>query len=360
MVTVLHIIPTFEGGGAERQLGMLATEQARRGLNVHVAVRRGGVHVKALNGVQLHELGNLRSNDPRLLLAIRRTINRVKPNILQTWLPQMDVLGGLCVLQNRVRWIISERTSGGFYNNEIPAFARLRLFLARYASAVVANSNGGEIYWRKAGPRHLKLATIRNALDFNIIQEAASHNGEETHSKPLLLVVGRFDREKSHATIVRAVANLPSDQPVNVFMIGEGSEKPAIEREIEAASLSKRIRLLPYQPDWWRWLKVADGLISMGRYEGNPNAVLEAMAGGCPVILSDTPAHREIADSGSALFAAVDDVAALSRAIGELVTDRDSAIQRAAQASKRVSLMTVSAMADGYEAVYSEVLSRNI
>src|SRR5712675_763318 len=48
MVTVLHMIPTLEGGGAERQLYLLATEQARRGLSVHVAIRRGGVHMQAM------------------------------------------------------------------------------------------------------------------------------------------------------------------------------------------------------------------------------------------------------------------------------------------------------------------------
>jgi len=41
---LLHIIPTLEGGGAERQLCMLAAEQARRGYSVHLAVRRTGVY----------------------------------------------------------------------------------------------------------------------------------------------------------------------------------------------------------------------------------------------------------------------------------------------------------------------------
>ena len=40
MTSILHLIPTLEGGGAERQLRMLAVEQARRGHHVHVAVRR--------------------------------------------------------------------------------------------------------------------------------------------------------------------------------------------------------------------------------------------------------------------------------------------------------------------------------
>jgi glycosyltransferase involved in cell wall biosynthesis len=362
MVTVLHVIPTLEGGGAERQLSMLAAEQARRGLDVHVAVRRGGVYMQAMRdcGLQLHELGNARTVNPRLFLSLRRTINEVRPDIVQTWLPQMDILGGLGALQSRVRWIISERTSGGYYSNEMPAFARLRLLLSRYASAVVANSDGGEAYWRKAGPRFLNLATVRNALDFKRIQEATSRGGDESHARPLLLVVGRFDREKAHDIIVRAVAALPEAQPVNLLMMGEGSEKPVIEKQIEAASLSKQVRLLPYQPDWWRWLKVADGLISMGRFEGNPNAALEAMAGGCPVILSDTPQHREIADASSALFVPLDDIHALSRAIIELANGKAAALQRAERASARVSSMTVSSMADGYDAVYREVLNRNI
>jgi len=357
------MIPTLEGGGAERQLCMLAAEQVRRGVNVHVAVRRGGVHMQAMRdcGANLHELSNARSINPRLFFSMRRVISEVKPSIVQTWLPQMDVLGGLSTFQSRTPWIISERTSGNYYHNEIPAFAWLRTLLARYASAVVANSEAGGKYWREAGPRSLKLATVRNALDFELIRETASRNGAETNIiGPLLLVVARFDREKAHTIIVQAVANLPSDQRVNVIMIGNGSEKPAIEKEIQAASLSSRIRLLPYQSDWWRWLKTADGLISMGRYEGNPNVALEAMAGGCPVILSDTPAHREIADASSALFVPVDDVRALSRAIVNLVTGKNAALQRAEQASKRVSAMTASAMADGYEAVYREVLNRNI
>jgi glycosyltransferase involved in cell wall biosynthesis len=355
--TVLHIIPTLEGGGAERQLSVLAAEQARRGHDVHIVVRRTGVHVQAArdSGVKIHELGNIRSIDPRLFLAMKRIIARIRPSLVQTWLPQTDIVGGLAALASRTPWIISERTSASYYD-EVPITARLRLLLGRFASAVVANSDGGLQYWRAAAYRALKLATVRNALPFEPIREIIATDFPRPFPGPVLLVVGRFSGEKGQEIIVRALRDLTRDTAVNVLIMGEGGERPVIEREIEAAALSGCVKILPYQPDWWRWLKIADGLISMSRYEGNPNVVLEAMAACCPVILSDIPAHREIADMSSALFVPVDDVGELASAMGVLLADRDAAQARAKQAFARIESMTVTTMADAYEAVYRKVL----
>jgi glycosyltransferase involved in cell wall biosynthesis len=358
-LTLLHVIPTLEGGGAERQLSMLAAEQARRGYDVHLAVRRTGVHVQAIKGrsIHIHELGDIRSINPRLLLAVRRVIVKFKPEIVQTWLPQMDIVGGLGALASGVPWVISERTSAKYYK-EIPTIAPLRLLVGQFASAIIANSHDGEKYWQEGAYRFLRVNTVRNALDVERIQETVALGLQKADSNPLLLVVGRFSREKALEVIVRALSKLHGNSSVSVLMIGEGNERPTLEKEIAAASLSKRIRVLPYQPDWWRWLKVADGLISMSRYEGNPNVVLEAMAGCCPVILSDIPAHREIADASSAIFVPVDDVHELSAAIVQLVTDRAAALRRAGRARERVGSMTVTTMADAYEAIYQELLGR--
>ena len=49
MITVLHLILTLEGGGAERQLAILAKQQSEYGLKVHIVLTREGGNIKILN-----------------------------------------------------------------------------------------------------------------------------------------------------------------------------------------------------------------------------------------------------------------------------------------------------------------------
>lgn len=357
MITVLHLIPTLEGGGAERQLSLLALEQARRGYNVHVALRRGGVHAQSLlgGGIKLHSLGNFRSVDPRQYFAIIRTVNRLQPDIVQTWLPQMDVVGGLAALRKRTAWIVSERTSERFYA-DVPYFAWVRRQIGRCSSAVVANSKAGAAYWQSGGSAPRNVVIIRNALDLVGVRTAPA-KPKQYVGGDIVLVVGRFSPEKALEVVIEAIAGLKGGAGLEVIMIGDGPERGAIEEQIRVASLSARIAIHSYQSDWWSWLKVADCLVSMSRFEGSPNVVLEAMAAGCPVILSDISAHREIADSSSAMFVPVDDISALSNGIAELLCNKREACERAKRASASMDRWTVEVMADAYDAIYNEVLN---
>lgn len=291
--------------------------------------------------------------NPQMYLAIRRVVRDINPDVIQTWLPQMDLLGGCIALQFRKPWIMTERVSGKYYG-EIPMWAAARRMLGRLASIVVANSQSGAEYWGPAVDP-TKILVIRNAVDVERIN-AAQARPDDTPKRPLLLVVGRFNHQKAHNVVVRAVDKISANISVNVIMIGTGPERASIESEIDRLGLSDRITLLSYDDNWWRWLPIADGLISMSRYEGNPNVVLEAMAGGCPVILSNIPEHAEVADDSSALMVPVDDTAALAVAVAEVLADKDASLRRATTARDRVKSLTVQGMADAYDSAYRRVL----
>jgi len=153
---------------------------------------------------------------------------------------QMDFLGGIAALLTGTRWIVSERTSARYYS-EIPVFARLRLLLGRFSSSIVANSSGGEQYWRMSARPKLRLATIPNALDIAAIREAGVGMTREINEAALLLVVGRFTSGKALEIIVRAIGKLSQRQtsPIDVLMMGEGDQRSSIVREIAEASLAR-------------------------------------------------------------------------------------------------------------------------
>ena len=359
MITVLHLIPTLEGGGAERQLAILAKEQARRGWKVHIGLRRcGGVNERIVrdSGVVIHQLGDLKYLHPKLIIYIRALIRRTKPDLMQTWLSQMDILGGVVAWWCSVPWIVSERSSSLAYQRT-SLINMLRSYFSKGANAIISNSRQGANYWHQVLPRHRHVLTIHNAVDVSAVRSVAPKRFEDLDTgKKYVLSVGRLEAVKGQGTLVRAVNLMPDRKDLRVLIIGNGPLRRELEAMVRAYGLNENISLLSYHPDWWGWLKTASGLVSTSRWEGCPNVVLEAMAAGCPTIVSDIPGHREILDDSSALFVPRDNPTALAAAIGSLLSDKESASQRALGASLRVENSTIARVADAYASVYEEIL----
>ena len=358
--TILHLTPTLEGGGAERQLAMLAFEQAHRQWDVHVAMRRGGVHEDILRNseVKIHNLGDYRRLSPKLVLHINSLIRKIKPDLVQTWLPQMDILGGAVCLFNGVPWILSERVSELAFQ-KLKGLAWLRRGLGRHANAIIANSMAGRKYWVNILPKNTIACTISNAVDIAAIRNVAPSNCELVNkNKKLILVVGRLTEQKSIETIIRSISLITDRKDFQVLIIGNGPLKLELEFMVRKLKLDKDILILPYQSDWWGLLKVADMLVSMSLYEGQPNVILETMAAGCPLIVSDIPEHRELLDDNSAILVQVKNAVKLSEAVNSLLDDPYSAHVRAQNAVTSVRGLMISSVADAYESVYKKVVSR--
>lgn len=324
MPSIVHAIASLEGGGAERQVAMLASEQASRGWDVHLALRRGGPYRALIDPrVSLHWLGDHDRAHPRLVYALARLLRGVRPDLVQTWLPQMDLVAGAVAATLGTPWVMTERTTAAAYPRHL---AVLRSVAARSASAVVANSRAGAAMWPGA-------AVIANAVDLTAVRAA------QPLARSQVLWVGRLVPEKAPDVMVAAAAGL------DLRMIGDGP-------------LRARTRAEPFRLDWWGYLQTADAFASTSRVEGQPNTVLEAMAAGCPLVVTDLPAHREILDERSARFVPVDDPAAFALALREVLRDRDGARERARAASQRIELHSIARTADAYEAVYATVLAR--
>lgn len=334
-------------------MSYLAAELARVGHEVHVASSRGGSNLDRLksSGATWHRLGGFGHRDPWIFFRLVGLIRRLRPDIVQTILTPMDIMGGAAALLTRTRWVLKESSSASLY----PAAwrNRLRLALGRRADAVVSNSAGGDAYWRAAGAcvRHV----IPNAVPFDEIADAGPGRAAEPLLAPgekLVLFAGRMDAGKNVEALVAALARIAGEVPFVAVLCGDGPRRADLERLAGGLGLDRRLLFPGYVSNLWHLMKRAHAFVSLSRFEGCPNVVLEAAACGSPLIVSDIPAHRELLDGRGALFVDPDDPVGAAEALRATLTCGPAAHARAQVARAKVTGLSVETTTRVYERLY--------
>ena len=331
---ILHCMATLEGGGAERQLCYLAKGLVDAGHDVVVACMRLGVNGARLrlSGATIDVSGHPLSS-PRNLWHLIRMLRQVRPDIVQTWLLPMDVWGGMAAIWTRTPWILSERTSTAHYNHlTFPLQVRRRV--AQRVSMIVANSRDGQNYWRKElEGKGLAPRLIRNALplaELGVVVPArpASIGGAER----IILYAGRLDPGKNLRTLLLALPIVLKSEPFQVLICGIGPDSAQLQQLALDLSVAKQVRFLGYVDNLSALMKAADVFVSVSRYEGQPNAVMEAMACGCPLVVSDIPEHREFLNEQAAFFAQPESAADIAEQILRALQSPSLAFEKAQKA----------------------------
>jgi glycosyltransferase involved in cell wall biosynthesis len=357
---VLHCIGSLGGGGAERQLSYLSRELSGMGIDVHVAYLRGGHNLKGLreSGATLHELQGRNNYDPGLLWSLIRLVRRVKPDLIQTWLPQMDILGGLVAVLTRTPFVMTERScalaySGGWKDH-------LRTWIGGWAAFVVSNSLSGEGYWlSRKHPAHVKV--IPNGIPVQDIQGAPPMDCEtQGFAKPkeILLYAGRYSPEKNLSTLLDAIFLVLSERIDAVALFfGEGPLKAELTSQVKSHGMEERVKISDYTAELWSLMKLASVFVSVSVFEGSPNTVLEAAVQRCPLVLSDVPQHRELLGDDGAFFVSPSVAPEIASGILEALHDPGKARRKAQCAYHRISRLTLDSTAGEYLDLYRNILA---
>lgn len=354
---VLHCIPTLGIGGAERKLTYLCPQLVERGWQVDVAFMRSGPYCELLRraGVGLHPYAIRHPYDPQLAWRAFDLVRRLRPDVVQTWMPQMDIVAGASALLLGIPWIVTEESSALMYPPSFRHFVRDQI--VRGASAIVACSAGGAAYWSRRVSR-VTPKIIPNAVPLEQIDAVAPAFPEAVQPRAgqrLILFVGRLSPEKNPQALVQALRHVSAD--VLAVFCGVGVEQARLRRSLAACGLTQAAVLAGHVAEVWALMKYAAVLVSPSIVEGQPTAVLEAMACRCPLVVSDIPAHREILDESAAWLVDAADPRALAAAVHEVLAGGADVARRTAEARRRVESLTIDRLGDDYDRFYRAVIA---
>ncbi len=145
------------------------------------------------------------------------------------------------------------------------------------------------------------------------------------HQRPCLLAVGRLHPQKGLDTLLRAFAHLaqtwPGETPCLV-LVGEGPVRAQLCELAGSLDIHRHVHFAGSQPDVTPYLVAADVFVLASRAEGLSNALLEALAAGMPVVVSDVAGNREVVSDGSnGLVVEGGDEASLAAALRRMLED---------------------------------------
>lgn len=343
---------TLGRGGAERQL--LYALRALTGTAVTACVftpTRGEAYEEAIRalGVEVIHIGAGRGRMQRLR-DLAREARRRRVDILQSFHFYMNLYVALAartagaVEIGAIRSDLSRELQRGFL------LGGAQLKAPRH---LVANSEAGRATAIASGIRPERITLIRNAVDLDAFRPGA----REATSPAMLLAIGRLIQEKRIDRFVRLVARLiDSGHDVWGIVLGDGPKRSELESLAVRERVSERVRFAGEQEDVASFLRGADILVSTSETEGSPNALLEAMAAGVPIVAMRAGGVAELVTAERGILVPSDDEVALARAVEGLVVDPARRRALADEASAYVRRRhSISVLGKELLALYEEV-----
>ena len=263
-------------------------------------------------------------------------------DVVVTLLFVSDVVGRTVAHFARVpRIVTSIRARNVNYSRLMLALSRVTM---RWADAIILNSRGVQDFAVRAeGVAPDKLFIIPNGIrvqDYAVPLARVEFCREFgiASGKKIVGSVGRLTRQKGYDVLLNAIAQLDT-MPVELVLIGEGEEHLALVQQATELGL-QNVHWAGYRRDVPKLLGALDVYVQPSRFEGMPNALLEAMAAGCPIVATAVDGSRElIRDGMDGWLVSPEDAQALANAIHAALTSGTDAKSRAHTAQQRAQSM---------------------
>ncbi|ALA60772.1 glycosyltransferase family 4 protein [Nitrospira moscoviensis] len=323
------VIATLGAGGAERVMARMADYWAEQGHGVALITLDGadkdfyGVHpAVARIGLGLaHPSAGVRQALTRnigRIASLREAMRRSNPDVVISFVDKTNVLTLMATVGLSIPVVVSERIDPRYHGIE-RSWALLRRLFYRRAAALVVQTDGLRP-WAQGLIDPNDVYVIPNPLSEKI--RACDGSVRSARPKNTIVSMGRLAVQKGFDDLLRAFARCGNSRPDwSLVIIGEGPERGRLEALAAELGVRSRVTLAGRLADPFEVLQRADLFVLASRYEGFPNALLEAMACRLPVVSTDCPSGPRdiIRDGVDGVLVPPGNVTALSEVMGRLM-----------------------------------------
>lgn len=304
---IAYFIDHLRADGTQRALVQLTSGLGARGHQQAVACLNDSVDPEVVDrltseGTDVWILGKRALGSGYGLLQALRWLRRGQFDVAVTFLFFSDVIGRWLAHRAGVPSVVSSlRARNAHYMGWQRWLVR---YTMRWADAVVVNSPSLRDYaiqWESARPDAVRV--IPNGLDIGDFAAADARldalRAELGIPVGVFLVgsVGRLARQKGYDLLLRAMGMIPH-QDIHLVLVGSGEEETHLKGQAYSLGLASRVHFAGYRRDVPAVLHLLDLYVQPSRYEGMPNALLEAMATGRPIVASAVDGNCDLIEDG--------------------------------------------------------------
>lgn len=325
-MNILFFIPRMGSGGAERVISVLSNSFVEKGHTVHIAqliqsesfyplderVTLSDMSISIRRTNQLVALWDQARFFFKGVRYIKREIKQKHPDVVIAFMRQSGIMMWVARMFGcKTKLICSER------NDPTAQNALVRFIMRRvYKSSDLLVCQG------QAVSDYFSSVKNKVVIPNPINGETLADRAEALVSR--VVAVGRLDKQKNFELLIKSFASVQPNVPeYRLDIYGEGPQRNLLQNLIDSKNMQKHICLCGAKKNVQELIADAELFVMSSDYEGFPNALLEAMSIGLPVISTDfsTGIARELIESENGLIVPVGDQEAMTKAIAELLSD---------------------------------------
>ncbi|HLP44009.1 MAG TPA: glycosyltransferase [Candidatus Nanoarchaeia archaeon] len=339
------IVNNLGVGGAERVVVNEVHEMMRMGIDVSLITLRP-VPVKSfiselkLPKEKMYEVpfSNLMDRGGwKKLVPLLKTL---QPDLLITQLWYANTIGRIAAFKAGVRRVIS------FEQNVYDDLKTWKMYLVDFVlqffcTKVIAVSEAVKDSLVRHWILPSRIEVIYNSVDLEAFVANTDGNTflKNEQNSFVFGFIGRLIHQKAVDVLIDAYANI--QHRTMLVIAGQGTERENLEALVKKKGLEQKVMFVGVQKNIPKFLTSIDCFVLASRYEGLPLVLIEAMAAGKPVIVSDFESAKEVVNDKNGIIVPKENPAALTQAMQRVMENADLRKQMSVEARKSAEKFSI-------------------